>query len=79
VTTVEIKSGYGLGRGTELRMLRAARRVARERKVEVITNFLAAHAVPPEANVDKERYIDEVCAMIPAIARDRLADAVDAF
>lgn len=79
VTTVEIKSGYGLDRGTELRMLRAARRLARERKVEVITSFLGAHAVPPEANGDKERYIDEVCAMIPAIARDRLADAVDAF
>ncbi len=79
VTTVEIKSGYGLDRGTELRMLRAARRLARERKVEVITSFLGAHAVPPEANGDKERYIDEVCAMIPAIVRDRLADTVDAF
>jgi imidazolonepropionase len=79
VTTVEIKSGYGLDRATEVRMLRAARRLARERDVDVVTSFLGAHALPPEAKGDKERYIDEVCAMIPAIARDQLADAVDAF
>jgi imidazolonepropionase len=79
VTAVEIKSGYGLDRETEVRMLRAARRLARERKVEVVTSFLGAHALPPEANGDKERYIDEVCAMIPVVARDKLADAVDAF
>jgi imidazolonepropionase len=79
VTTIEIKSGYGLERETEMRMLRAARRLARERDVGVVTSFLGAHALPPEANGDKERYIDEVCAMMPAIARDRLADAVDAF
>ncbi|MGO9327524.1 MAG: imidazolonepropionase, partial [Steroidobacteraceae bacterium] len=79
VTTVEIKSGYGLDRETEVLMLRAARRLARERKVKVITSFLGAHALPPEAKGDKERYIDEVCAMIPAVARDKLADAVDAF
>jgi imidazolonepropionase len=60
-------------------MLRAARRLARERDVDVVTSFLGAHALPPEAKGDKERYIDEVCAMIPAIARDQLADAVDAF
>jgi imidazolonepropionase len=60
-------------------MLRAARRLARERKIDVVTSFLGAHALPPEANGNKERYIDEVCAMIPAVARDRLADAVDAF
>ena len=68
VTTVEIKSGYGLEREAEARMLRAARRLARERNVEVVTSFLGAHALPPEANGDKERYIDEVCAMIPAVA-----------
>src|SRR5919198_5850784 len=79
VTTVEIKSGYGLDRETETRMLRAARRLARERKVEVVTSFLGAHALPPEANGDKDRYIDEVCAMVPSIAREKLADAVDAF
>ncbi len=79
VTTVEIKSGYGLERETEARMLAAARRLARERDVEVVTSFLGAHALPPEANGDKERFIDEVCAMIPAIACEKLADAVDAF
>jgi imidazolonepropionase len=60
-------------------MLRAARRLARERNVDVVTSFLGAHALPPEAEGDKDRYIDEVCAMIPAIAREKLADAVDAF
>ena len=79
VTTIEIKSGYGLDRETETRMLRAARRVARERDVDVVTSFLGAHALPPEANGDKERYIDEVCAMVPSIAHEKLADAVDAF
>jgi imidazolonepropionase len=79
VTSIEIKSGYGLDLATETRMLRAARRLARERAVDVVTSFLGAHALPPEANGDKERYIDEVCAMVPAIARDNLADAVDAF
>jgi len=79
VTTIEIKSGYGLDSKTEMRMLRAARRLAQEREVDVVTSFLGAHALPPEANGDKERYIDEVCSMIPAIARERLADGVDAF
>lgn len=79
VTTVEIKSGYGLDRATEMRMLAAARRLGSERDIDVVTSFLGAHALPPEAQGDKDRYIDEVCAMIPAVARDRLADAVDAF
>jgi imidazolonepropionase len=79
VTTVEIKSGYGLELDTEARMLRAARQLARERDVEVVTSFLGAHALPPEAGGDKERYIEQVCAMIPALAADKLADAVDAF
>jgi imidazolonepropionase len=77
-TTVEIKSGYGLELATEARMLRAARSLAGEREVSVVTTFLGAHALPPEAS-DKERYIDQVVAMIPAVARDSLADAVDAF
>jgi imidazolonepropionase len=79
VTAVEIKSGYGLDSKTEMQMLRAARRLSQEREVDVVTSFLGAHALPPEANGDKEQYIDEVCAMIPAVARDGLADAVDAF
>ena len=68
VTTVEIKSGYGLDRATEMRMLAAARRLGRERDIDVVTSFLGAHALPPEADGDKDRYIDEVCAMIPAVA-----------
>jgi imidazolonepropionase len=79
VTTVEIKSGYGLEHESEMRMLRAARRLARERDVDVVTSFLGAHALPPEANGDKERYIDAVCALVPTVAREKLADAVDAF
>jgi imidazolonepropionase len=79
VTTVEIKSGYGLDRETEASMLRAARRLAQVRRVEVVTSFLGAHALPPESNGDKDRYIEEVCTMIPDLARHKLANAVDAF
>jgi imidazolonepropionase len=79
VTTIEIKSGYGLDLETEARQLRAARRLGQERPVDVVTSFLGAHALPPEAHGDKERYIDAVCVMIPTIAREQLADAVDAF
>jgi imidazolonepropionase len=78
VTTIEIKSGYGLDAETEARMLRAARRLGRERDINVVTTFLGAHAMPPESN-DKDRYIDHVCDMIPALVRDRLVDAIDAF
>jgi imidazolonepropionase len=78
VTTVEIKSGYGLDRETELRMLRVARRLGEERRVGVVISFLGAHALPPEF-ADKDQYIETVCGLIPTIACDRLADAVDAF
>jgi imidazolonepropionase len=78
ITTIEIKSGYGLDAEMEARMLRAARRLGRERDIDVATTFLGAHAMPPESN-DKDRYIDHVCDMIPALVRDRLVDAVDAF
>jgi imidazolonepropionase len=79
VTSIEIKSGYGLDLASESRMLVAARRLAQERDVAVVTSFLGAHALPPEAEGDRDRYIDAVCDMIPIIARERLADAVDAF
>jgi imidazolonepropionase len=80
VTTVEIKSGYGLDLATEARLLRAARRLGVERRVTVATTFLGAHALPPEANGDKDAYIAAVCDnVLPAIAREGLADAVDAF
>ena len=79
VTTVEIKSGYGLDHETEARMLRAAKQLARIREVEIVTSFLGAHALPPEAGGDKDRFIDEIVTMIPDIVRSGLADAVDAF
>lgn len=79
-TTVEVKSGYGLDLDTEARMLRAARRLARERPIAVTTSFLGAHALPPEASGDKDAYIDAVChTMLPALAGEGLVDAVDAF
>ena len=78
VTTIEIKSGYGLDLVTETKMLRAARRLGRERNVSVTTTFLGAHAMPPEAH-DKDAFIAKVCAMIPQIKQAGLADAVDAF
>lgn len=80
VTTMEIKSGYGLDRDTERRMLRAAKELEDHRPVSVVTTFLGAHALPPEANGDAEAYLDEVIAtMLPEIAESKLADTVDAF
>jgi imidazolonepropionase len=80
VTTVEIKSGYGLEVDAELRMLRAARALAKRRAVSVHTTFLGAHALPPESEGDANAYIDDVCErQLPAVARAGLADAVDAF
>jgi imidazolonepropionase len=79
VTTVEVKSGYGLNLDTERRQLRAAHALARRRRVTIVTTFLGAHAVPPEA-ASADAYIDLVCTqMIPAVAALGLADAVDAF
>ncbi len=80
VTTVEIKSGYGLDTEAELRILRAARRLASLRPVQVSPTFLGAHAVPPEAKADPEAYVTRVCdEMIPRVAAGGLAEAVDAF
>ena len=80
VTTVEIKSGYGLDLATEARQLRAARRLAEQRPVGVTTTFLGAHALPPEAQGDRDRYIDAVASeMLPALAAEGLVDAVDGF
>ena len=79
-TTVEIKSGYGLSMAEERKQLRAARALSTFRPIEIATTFLGAHALPPEAEGDKDSYIDRVCrVMIPAVAREGLADAVDAF
>jgi imidazolonepropionase len=80
VTTVEVKSGYGLDLETERRMLAAARRVGDELRVRVRTTFLGAHTVPEEYQGRPDAYIDLVCAeMVPAVAAAGLADAVDAF
>jgi len=80
VTTVEIKSGYGLSLKDELKSLRAARRLGEDRRVTVTTTFLGAHALPPEFEGDSDGYIDLVCReMIPAVVAERLADAIDAF
>lgn len=80
VTTVEIKSGYGLDTETELKMLRVARRLGEQHAVTVKTTFLGAHALPPEYKDRADDYIDLVCSeMLPAAAEEGLADAVDAF
>ncbi len=80
VTTLEIKSGYGLELETESRMLRAAARVGEVAGVRVSRTFLGAHALPPEYRDNRAGYVDLVCnTMIPAIACEQLADAVDAF
>ena len=80
VTTIEVKSGYGLSLADEIKMLRAARALGAKRNVTVVTSFLGAHAVPPEYAGDADAYIDHICTeMIPAIAAEGLADAVDGF
>jgi imidazolonepropionase len=79
VTTIEIKSGYGLTLESEANMLRAARRIGREYPVNVATTFLGAHALPPEFAGRADDYITEVCAMIAPLAAEGLVDAVDAF
>ena len=80
VTTIEIKSGYGLDMATERRMLQAARRLPDHLPVDVATTFLGAHALPPEYAGNADGYIDLVCGeMIPVVAEAGEADAVDAF
>lgn len=80
VTTVEVKSGYGLELDTELRLLRAATRLGGERHVDVVRTLLAAHTVPPELAGRADEYVDVVCGeIIPAAAAAGLADAVDVF
>lgn len=80
VTTVEIKSGYGLSLKDELKMLRVARDLGQRHPVTVKTTLLAAHAVPPEYAGRKDDYVDHVVQhIVPEAARLGLADAVDAF
>ena len=80
VGTVEIKSGYGLERETELKMLRVARRLGTARKVRIQTTFLGAHAIPAEFQDRADDYIDTVCEhMLPTAHAEGLVDAVDGF
>lgn len=80
VTTIEIKSGYGLDHETELRSLRAARRLAHKRPIRIVTTFLGAHAVPPEYAGRADAYIDEICIpTLEAAHQEGLVDAVDGF
>lgn len=80
VTTVEIKSGYGLTLNDELKMLRAARRLGEMRPVRVKTTLLAAHAVPPEFAGRADDYVSHICdEILPAAHAENLADAVDGF
>ena len=80
VTTLEIKSGYGLTLADEAKMLRVARRIGRALPVTIATTFLGAHALPPDYAGRADDYIDAVCTvMLPALAAEGLVDAVDAF
>ena len=79
VTTLEIKSGYGLSLAHEARLLRVARRLGQELPLSVRTTYLAAHALPPEYDGRADEYIDAACAWLPALHAEGLVDAVDAF
>ncbi|MEM8950232.1 MAG: imidazolonepropionase [Pseudomonadota bacterium] len=80
VTTLEIKSGYGLDEETELKMLRVARAIADQRKIQIRTSFLGAHAVPPDQRGQPDNYIDGVCIPALRVAHEQgLVDAVDGF
>ena len=80
VTTIEVKSGYGLDLENEMKQLSVARALGSARPVSVAATYLAAHALPPEAQGNSDAYVDRVCReWIPEVARKHLADAVDAF
>ena len=80
VTTLEVKSGYGLDLASELKMLRAAKRLGEQLGIDVIKTFLGAHALPPEFAQRQDDYVRHVCDdMLPAVAAEQLADAADVF
>ena len=80
VTTVEIKSGYGLTVVDELKILRAAKALVAEYPVRVSTTLLAAHCVPPEFRAEPDRYVEMICQeLLPQVVEENLADAVDVF
>ncbi|HZH27047.1 MAG TPA: imidazolonepropionase [Azospirillaceae bacterium] len=80
VTTIEVKSGYGLSLEDELKSLRVVSRLGRTVPMEVVPTLLAAHAVPPEHRDDPDGYVEEICQrIVPAAADANLAEAVDVF
>ena len=80
VTSVEVKSGYGLTLRDEIKMLRAAKALEQERKVKITTTLLAAHALPPEFKDRADDYIQHICDdIIPLVAEEKLATSVDVF
>ncbi|WP_341662188.1 imidazolonepropionase [Vibrio sp.] len=80
VTTVEVKSGYGLTLTDEIKMLRAAKALQNHRKVNIVTTLLAAHAIPPEYLGKADDYIQLICQeIIPLVAQEKLASSVDVF
>lgn len=80
VTSIEVKSGYGLTLGDEIKMLRAAKALEQERKVKITTTLLAAHALPPEFKNRADDYIQHICDdIIPLVAEEKLATSVDVF
>ncbi|AQW56863.1 imidazolonepropionase [Vibrio owensii] len=80
VTSIEVKSGYGLTLGDEIKMLRAAKALEQERKVKITTTLLAAHALPPEFKDRADDYIQHICDdIIPLVAEKKLATSVDVF
>ncbi|CAE6912085.1 COG1228 Imidazolonepropionase and related amidohydrolases [Vibrio sp. B1FIG11] len=80
VTSIEVKSGYGLTLQDEIKMLRAAKALEQERKVKITTTLLAAHALPPEFKDRADDYIQHICDdIIPLVAEEKLATSVDVF
>lgn len=80
ITSIEVKSGYGLALDDEIKMLRAAKALEQERKVKITTTLLAAHALPPEFKDRADDYIQHICDdIIPLVAEEKLATSVDVF
>jgi imidazolonepropionase len=80
VTTLEVKSGYGLDLASELKMLRVAKRLGEQLGIDVVKTFLGAHALPPEFANRQDEYVRHVCDdMLPAVAKEGLAEAADVF
>lgn len=80
VTSIEIKSGYGLTLHDEIKMLKAAKHLEDHRRIKVVTTLLAAHAIPPEYQHRSDDYVEHICQeIIPLVAEQKLASSVDVF